>query len=231
MSPIRSFLLSSAGRQRYRRPMREQRYRVWQRRLLESLDALFCERYGRDGDAIKVGHPVTLLEAGYATTGVWSALQSALDAMTMSFQTEHLNARLDLLFRDLLTHPEDRANGEWAQRYGYSSVSAASRAFRGRFRLELRDVRKLGYLGLWIDGRRNEPRTEAGRLREEEAELRLRAFRRMLQSRPLGPHARRTIRALGKRKARQAEARTIVRPRYPAVGVMEAKRLHMGAKR
>jgi len=231
MSPIRSFLLSSAGRQRYRRPMREQRYQDWQRRLLESLDALFCERYGRDGNAIEVGHPVTLLEAGYATTGVWSALQSALDAMTMSFQTEHLNARLDLLFRDLLTHPEDQANGEWAQRYGYSSVSAASRAFRGRFRLELRDVRKMGYLGLWADGRRNEPRTEAGRLREEEAELRLRAFRRMLQSRPLSPHARRTVRALGKRKARQAEARTIVRPRYPAVGVMEAKRLHMGAKR
>jgi hypothetical protein len=138
--------------------MREQRYQDRQRRLLESLDALFYERYGRDGNSIEVGHPVTLLEAGYATTGVWSALQSALDAMTMSFQTEHLNARLDLLFRDLLTHPEDRANGEWAQRYGYSSLSAASRAFRGRFRLEFRDVRKMGYLGLWVDGRRNEPR-------------------------------------------------------------------------
>jgi hypothetical protein len=86
------FLLSSAGRQRYRRPMREQRYQDWQIRLLESLDALFCERYGRDGNAIEVGHPVTLLEAGYATTGVWSALQSALDAMTMSFQTEHAHS-------------------------------------------------------------------------------------------------------------------------------------------
>jgi len=43
--------------------------------------------------------------------------------------------------------------------------------------LELRDVRKMGYLGLWVDGRRNESRTEAGRLREEEAELRLRTFR------------------------------------------------------
>jgi hypothetical protein len=81
---------------------------------------------------------------------------------------------------------------------------------------------------LRVDGRRNEPRAEAGRLREEEAELRLRAFRRMLQSRPLGPRARRTVRALGKRRA---EAHTIVRPRYPAVGLVEAKRLHMGAKR
>jgi hypothetical protein len=211
--------------------MREPRYEDWQRRLLESLDALFCERYGRDGNAIEVGHPVTLLEAGYATTGVWSALQAALDAMTTSFQTEHLNARLDLLFRDLLTHPEDRANREWAQRYGYSSVSAASRAFRMGFRLELRDVRKMGHLGLWVDGKRNESRAKSGRLREEEAELRLRAFWRMLQSRPLGPHARRTVKVLGKGKARQAEAQTIVRPRYPTVGVMEAKRLHMCAKR
>jgi hypothetical protein len=222
------FLLPSTGLRRYRRTMDEQRHRDWQRQFLESLGALFCERYGRDGNVIEVGRPVTLLEAGYATAGGWWVLQSALDEMTTSFQTEHFNARLDLLFRDLLTHPEDRADEQWARRYGYSSVSAASRAFRQRFRLELRDVRKMGYLSLWLAERRNEPHRDAGRLREEEAELRLRTFRRALQSRPLGPHARRAVRALGKRRA---EAHTIVRPRYPAVGVVEAKRLHMGAKR
>jgi hypothetical protein len=49
--PSRAALRTSFGRS-----WRSGRYRDWQRRLLDSLDALFCERYGRDGNAIEVGH-------------------------------------------------------------------------------------------------------------------------------------------------------------------------------
>src|SRR3712207_6606962 len=99
--------------------------------LAAALDDLVLRRYGRGGDILKRGYKLSALDAGYATGRFWWNL----DDDVTSFQTAHVAGRLDLVFRDLLDHPEERSDQFWAARYGYASPSAVSRAFMQRFGL------------------------------------------------------------------------------------------------
>lgn len=192
---------------------------------LERLDDLLGRRYGRDGDLVLTGRPVSLLEAGYATVGVSSGLQASLDRQTTSFQTEQLNTRLDLMLKDLLTHPQEAATEPWAWRYGYSSPSAASRAFRKRFMVQLGDARRIGQLGRWLAMAQRQPRADVGHERRDEAVARIYAFRRAVGG-ALGPRAKETLDAIG---APVPPDSAIPRPRYPAVSASERQRLARSA--
>jgi len=108
------------------------------------LERLVTERYGRDGDVLERGWGVTPYEAGIvAAHSGWWALEGVLARLGTTFQAVHVEVRLDLLFRDLLEHPDDAPSVEWARRYGYCDASAVSRAFRTRFRTSLGDARRM----------------------------------------------------------------------------------------
>lgn len=189
-------------------------------RLLRRLDEVLVARYGRDGDILDRGYRLDLQEAGYATVGVSSALQSALDGAGTSFQTVAIETRLDLLFQDLLSHPRDVADGEWAERYGYSSVSAAYRAFRERFGIPVGEVRRMGSLGLWLAHNEHAPNGESARARDQEARRRIESFARSLDGKRVGPRTRTALEALGR-----SVYGSVLRPRYPAISQTEGRRL------
>jgi hypothetical protein len=222
MSLIRSWFWPYLGSPGTVVTMNGVEYARWEQGVLRKLDALLRERYGRDGNALQTGYPVTLIEAGYATGGGWWTLQSTLANLTKSFQTEDLQTRLDFLFCDLLTHPDDAADRAWATRYGYASPSAATRAFRSRFRLTVRDIRAMGRLGRWLVLTDREARTADELARRQEARDRLRAFQRAGRKLALRRHSRQAIRALG---ATVPDATAARRPRYPPIGASEHRRL------
>jgi hypothetical protein len=188
-------------------------------RTLERLEELVCARYGRDGDVLHRGHRLLLQEAGYGTVGMWSSMQAVLHSAGTSFQTVEVNTRLDLLFRDLISYPEDAPSSTWAQLYGYSTAAAASRAFRARFELPLGYVRRMGEVGRWIETAQREPRSAAGVARLHGAQGRLRAFRARARQASLGPRAQQAVNGLGLQTASTGRQ---LRPRYPAVTKYEA---------
>jgi hypothetical protein len=199
------------------------------------LTKLLNERYGRDSDSDidERGYRVSLREAGYATGGAWMYLQAARwpkaapVEWSTSFRALDLETRLDLLLKDILEHPEDPADDRWARRYGYGSPSAAARAFRSWYRLDLGEARRIGKVGRWLALASRTPHSSAGLARLEEARRRVNALERHLNAQGnLGCHGRRALRRLG----RQLSAETAGgRPRYPPIGYAESQRLrHSG---
>ena len=182
------------------------------------LDGLLYRRYGRRGDVASVGYPVTLREAGYATTGGWWHLQDASGGV---FQARQAVVRLDLMLADVLLHPCDPPDDAWAARYGYRSMSAASRAFRDRHRVGLGDARRVGQVGRWLALQTREARMSSGITRHAEAEQRLAAFREAAKT-TVAARGRAALTQLGTYTCSDAGDR---RPRYPPVGVSERRRL------
>lgn len=189
--------------------------------VVDLLDDLIESRYGRDGDILRRGYGVTVYEAGLATGVMGWNLRTALDPALAGFRMEQIGGRMDLLFRDLLEHPEDPPVREWALRYGYLSPAAASRAFGRHFGLGIGDVRRMGRLGQWLALAEREPRSQHGRRRQTEAVARIEAFRTAVHGPRLGRRARRAVRELG-----TPGGGALTRPRYPRIGRTELARLN-----
>jgi len=203
--------------------MEPARYGEYQREVIARLEGLLTERYGRDGDLLERGYKLSLVEAGYRTIGLWSALQSVLNDAGTSFQTEETNIRLDLLLQDLLEHPDDPPTSLWSQRYGYATPSAAARAFRARFGFTVAYARRMGRLGQWLAAAQRAPRGLRGLQREQEARLRLAAFKELARVKPLGRRSKAAVRSLG------AIVNVDTRPRY--LGSLPSEGQLSGARR
>lgn len=188
--------------------------------VADRLDDAIVKRCGRDGDILRRGYRLTVYEAGWATMVLPWNVRSELHHELTSFRQEHILGRLDLVFRDLLEHPEDPPSREWAASYGYASTAALSRALRQYFGFGLGDVRRMGRLGQWVASATRTPCSERGLAREAEANARMAAFRAATRSVPLGTHGRRAVRELGTRVCDNTP-----RPRYPAVSAVETARL------
>lgn len=182
------------------------------------LEALVQERYGRDGDVLERGYRLSFQEAGYRTAIYWWWMRAWLESADTSFQVVSISVRMDLMFRDLLTHPDDARTPAWAQRYGYSDPSAAGGAFRKRFGLRLGYVRRMGSLGRWLATAPSAPLATNGIDPHSEARGRLEAFRARVSDAPLGPVALVALDALGVDPPPGDRQR---RPRYPPVTAYE----------
>lgn len=179
--------------------------------IAHAVQDLVRSRYGRDGNDFQGDHPVSILEAGYATGRMWWGVQEALDRAGTSFRIIHIQTRLELAFRDLLLFPDDAPDQAWAQRYGYASPSALGRAFRGHFRVNVGEVRRAGRLGRWLALTDRQPRTAGGQARRSDAWDRISELRRAVKSTATGEAA--AALALLGTEVPQTTGRT--RPRHP----------------
>jgi len=185
-------------------------------RILAELRERLARRYGRDGDLATDRGSRMDHEAGAAELP-W-LFRAALSRMTTSYGAEVLEARLDALLNDLLTYPEDSQD---AALYGYASAATMTKAFRAKFGISVRDVRRIAVVGQWIAYSERPPSSEAEHEREAEAWQRITAFREGLARRRLGRDRLPAVESLGMRR----EVSGAGRPRYPAMTPAEAARL------
>ena len=196
-------------------------YTAWATDVRAQLLDWLGAAYGRDWDPEARRRTATLRAAGYGICGEWWSLIEALDVTGTTYAAERQRARLDAMLADLLLWPDDSPDVSWAERYGFLSASAAGRAFRRNYELDVRAARRLGRLFHWLVCARHEARSADSIARRAEAIERLQAgCSRLLPH--LGPKAEAAFRLM---ESGAWPPEGTPRPRYPARGRDESPKL------
>jgi hypothetical protein len=188
------------------------------RAVEEALKALIRECYGRDGQITARGELLGIQGAGYRLGLGWWGVRDALAAAGTSFQTVDVSLRLDLVVRDLLLHPQDPADADWAWSYGYRSPDALARAFRYRFGLGIGEVRRIGTVSRWMAMGERDLKSPVAVARRDDAAGRIHALKKYMQGRGLGPDGMGAFATLNRRGP---VGHSGGRPRYPVIGRRE----------